>query len=132
MLTMDKVMVLMMMFSSRSWLLLVWGLITLLLYGLVALAAGDRSTGAGAAVHYVFRSIVALHSYRLKLCSVKYIVQWKTQIYGFDHYFYSLEPKVTMNNDIKTVSWPYKLNYYRKYLQNYISVLFGFTLLIYI
>ena len=122
MLTMDKVMVLMMMFSSRSWLLLVWGLITLLLYGLVALAAGDRSTGAGAAVHYVFRSIVALHSYRHKLCSVKYIMQWKTQIYGFDHYFYSLEPKVTMNNDIKTVSWPYKLNYYRKYLQNYISV----------
>ena len=47
MLTMDKVMVLMMMFCSRSWLLLVWGLITLLLYGLVALAAGDRSTGAG-------------------------------------------------------------------------------------
>ena len=27
------------------------------------------------AMHYVFRSIVALHSFRLKLCSVKYIVQ---------------------------------------------------------
>ena len=27
------------------------------------------------AVHYVFRSIVALHSFRLKLCSVKCIVQ---------------------------------------------------------
>ena len=26
-------------------------------------------------VHYVLRSIVALHSFRLKLCSVKYIVQ---------------------------------------------------------
>ena len=26
------------------------------------------------AMHYVFRSIVALHSFRLKLCSVKYIV----------------------------------------------------------
>ena len=47
---MEKVLVMMMMFSSRSWLLLVWGLITLLLYGLVALAAGDRSVGAGAAV----------------------------------------------------------------------------------
>ena len=26
-------------------------------------------------VHYVFRSILALHSFRLKLCSVKYLVQ---------------------------------------------------------
>ena len=26
-------------------------------------------------VHYVFRSIVALHSFRLKLCRVKYIVK---------------------------------------------------------
>ena len=35
---------------DRSWLLLVWGLITLLLYGLVALSAVDRSVGAEAAV----------------------------------------------------------------------------------
>ena len=50
MLTMEKVLVMMMMFSSRSWLLLAWGLVTLLLYGLVALSAGDRSVGSGAAV----------------------------------------------------------------------------------
>ena len=30
----------------------------------------------GCTVHYVFRSMVALHSFRLKLCSVKYIVQF--------------------------------------------------------
>ena len=50
MLTMEKVLVMMMMFCSRSWLLLVWGLITLLLYGLVALSAVDRSVEAAAAV----------------------------------------------------------------------------------
>ena len=47
---MEKVLVMMMMFCCRSWLLLVWGLVTLLLYGLVALSAGDRSVGAGGAV----------------------------------------------------------------------------------
>ena len=43
MLNMDKVLVIVTLFCCRSWLLLVWGLITLLMYGLVALAAGDRS-----------------------------------------------------------------------------------------
>ena len=33
---------------------------------------------AARTLHYVFRSILALHSFRLKLCSVKYIVHWCT------------------------------------------------------
>ena len=33
------------------------------------------------AVHYVFRSIVALHSFRLKQCSGKYVVQCSTVQY---------------------------------------------------
>ena len=40
--------------------------------GVSRLEKGDREDDA---VHYVFRSIVALHSFRLKLCSVKYIVK---------------------------------------------------------
>ena len=32
-----------------------------------------KHQGSPGAMHYVFRSIVALHSIRLKLCSVKYI-----------------------------------------------------------
>ena len=30
-------------------------------------------------MHYVFRSIVALHSFSLRLCSVKYLVLWSRQ-----------------------------------------------------
>ena len=37
---------------------------------------------ASASVHYVFKSIVALHSFRLKLCSVKYIVHWPEKCQG--------------------------------------------------
>ena len=33
------------------------------------------NVGQCSAVHYVFRSIMALHSFRLKMCSVNYIMQ---------------------------------------------------------
>ena len=33
------------------------------------------------ALHYVFRSIVALHSFRLKLGSYKYLVHWSNALY---------------------------------------------------
>ena len=38
-----------------------------------ALTLGQTEVTVGT-LHYVFTSIVALHSFRLKLCSVKYIV----------------------------------------------------------
>ena len=44
----------------------------------VVVACAMYSAGTAlpcSAVHYVFRSIVALHSFRLKLCCVKHIVQ---------------------------------------------------------
>ena len=42
-----------------------------------------RKAGHVSAMHYVFRSIVVLHSFRLKLCSVKCIVQFSRAPYWY-------------------------------------------------